>query len=329
MIPDLYHLFPPLSSPHVELVREHNLEWVKRFRLVEGETALQYYFALDTATFVCKVHPKAGLEELCLLCDWFIWYTIFDDYVDGSKLFREVEPLQVFQDHLLSLLQDPPCLPPRGPLAEAFFDCWERTCLLTSSVWQMRFAQNLADWFASQRWEREVRTHRYPLRRDAYIQRRRKTVGFIMGSGFLELADHNEIPAEIYASQIFQDLLQTMADVLGWTNDLYSLKKDFAHGEICNLVFIVQHDENCSLQEAYRQVRIIVELQMRHFQELVQNLPSYPIDVGHCLLSYLDSLGLYVRGLQNWKRAVLRYTGSEYLELGKVSDQMEEIPPLS
>lgn len=309
VIPGLYSLFSPLISPHVELVRGRNLEWVKRLRLVEGETALQYYLAVDAAMYTCKVHPKAGLEELCLLCDWFSWYVILDDYVDESKFFREVEPLQAFHDHLLSLLQDPPCLPPRGPLAEALFDCWQRTCLLTSSVWQMRFAQNLADWFASQRWEREVRTHRYPPGRDAYIQNRRKTIGFIMGSDFLELADHNEIPAEIYASRTFQDLLQTMADVVGWTNDLYSLKKDLAHGEICNLVFIVQHDKNCSLQEAAEQVRTMVELQMRHFQELVQNLPSYPIDVDRCLLSYLDSLDLYVRGIQDWERVVLRYTG--------------------
>jgi len=326
-IPDIYCPFPSQISPHLEHVQRHTLQWIQDFRLMQKEAALQHYLASNLSRFPCRVYPNATLEELCFIDNWVTWITLVDDWFDDSGLgTRPADMYQLYQ-HLLAILQDPPLATPQGPLAEALADIWQRADSLTSSAWKRRFAQHHADFFAACRWDAENRAHKRIPDVRAYIENRRNSVANPMSFDLLDLSRHVEFPAEIYESQPFQALLQVANDIVAWHNDVYSLNKELAHGDVSNLVLAVQYAQHCSLQEAMNQVCAMIETETRRFQEMVQHFPTYSAEVDPDIRQYLFDLGKWIRGPLDWYHETLRYVEVEYTERGKASSYLEQILP--
>jgi hypothetical protein len=323
-IPPIYCPFPSRISPHLERVRRHTLEWVQRFRLVQKEVALQYYIATDFSGFSCRVYPDGGLEELFFINDWVLWILLFDDWFDDSGLGARPAYMYQVHQHLLAILQDPPLAPPQGPIAEALFDIWQRADSLVSDAWKKRFAQHHADYFAACRWDAENRAHKRIPEVQAYIENRRNSVANPISFDLFDLSLHIEFPVEIRESSPFQAVLQAANDIVAWTNDVYSFKKELAHGDVNNLVLAVQHAQHCSLQEAMNQVCAMIETRTRQFQEMVQHFPSYSAEVDPEIRHYLFDLGKWIRGPLDWYHQSLRYVDVEYTELGKASSYLEE-----
>src|SRR5205807_4442749 len=97
-----------------------------------------------------------------------------------------------------------------------------------------------------------------------YIKNRRNSVANPISFDMFDVSQHVEFPAEIYESQPFQAVLESANDIVAWINDVYSLKKELAHGDVCNLVVAVQYAQHCSLQEAVNQVSAMIETETRH-----------------------------------------------------------------
>lgn len=323
-IPDIYCPFPSQISPYLEQVRRYTLEWVQSFNLVQKETALQYYLAADFSGFSCRVYPMASLEELFFINDWVSWIALFDDWFDDSRLGTQPAYMYQIHQHLLTILQeDSSHATPQGPVAEALADIWRRADKLGSSTWKRRLAQHHADYFAACRWDAENRAHKSIPAIDAYIDNRRNSVANTISFDMFDLAQHIEFPAEIYGSQLFQAILRAANNIVGWINDVYSLKKELAHGEICNLVIVVQYAHHCSLQEAVNQVCTMIETETRRFQEMVQHFPTYSAEWDAEIRRYLFDLGKWIRGPLDWYHETSRY---EYTKKGK-ADYLEEILP--
>ncbi len=327
MIPDIYCPFPLHISSHLERVRRHTLQWIQNFRLIQKETALQHYLASDLSGFSCSVYPNASLEELYFIDNWVTWISLIDDWFDDSGLGTEPANMHQVYQHLLAVLQDPPLVTPQGPLAEALSDIWRRADDLALPAWKRRFARHHADFFVACRWDAENRVHKRVPDVHAYIKNRRDSVANPMSFDLFDLSWHSEFPTEIYESRPFQTILQVANDIVAWQNDVYSLKKELAHGDVSNLVLAVQYAQHCSLQEAVNQVCVMVEKETRRFQELVRNFPTYSAEVDPDMHQYLFDLGKWIRGALDWYQKTLRYVEVEYTERGKASSYLEEILP--
>jgi 5-epi-alpha-selinene synthase len=326
-IPDISCPLPSQISLYLEHARRHTREWVQCFHLIQKETALHYYLAADFSGFSCRVYPMARPEELFFINDWVSWIALFDDWFDDSRLGARPECMSHIHQHLLAILQDAPLVTPLGPVAEALSDIWQRADNLTSSGWKRRFAQHHADYFAACRWDAEHRARNQVPDVDAYIENRRNSVANTISLDMFDLSEHVEFPAEIYGSQRFQAILRAANNIVAWTNDVYSLKKELAHGEICNLVVAVQYARHCSLQEAVNRVCAMIETETRCFQEMVQNFPAYSAEVDPGICQYLFDLGKWIRGPLDWYHETLRYVEVEYTERGKASSYLEGILP--
>ena len=325
VIPDLYCPFPSLLNPQHEQVQEHTLAWAKRFGLIQGETTLRYYLALAMSRGACRAYAKAGLEELYLICDWLCWGFFYDDQFDCSEYKTQLTFMHAVNDHLLALLLDTPGVSPQGPIAEALHDIWLRACRITLPTWQRRFAHHHDQFFAAQRWEAENRLHQHVPDIQTYISKRRYTGAAPVCSDFIELGEHFEVPAHIYASQRFQAVLQAAQNIVMRYNDVYSLQKDLAHDEVQNMIVIVQQKQGCSLQEALNRVCTMTETETRRFEELVQLLPTYPPPVDPPMRNYVADLGIWIRGTLDWHREALRY--GEDVKYSEPGHYREEILP--
>lgn len=326
VIPDIYCPFPSLTNPNIEQAKKHSLEWAKDFRLIQRDAAQQHFLIAGVAHFGCSVHPKAALEELCFCCDWYCLITLFDDHFDDTERGKEPELLRLIHDHLLAVLQNPPKAIPQGLAAEAFSDIQQRAARLAPPTWQKHFVQHHADFFAGQLQDAENRAAQHIPDIQACISNRLRTYGTLIVFDAIQLVRHFELPAEIYASPPFQAVLQAAGNVMGWTNDVFSVERELKFGEVNNLVGVVQHVQGGSLQDTVNHVCALIETETRHLQKLIQDLPEYPTEVDRDIHTFLDDLGSWIRGNLDAHRQILRYLG-HYFEPGKASTYLEEILP--
>jgi 5-epi-alpha-selinene synthase len=309
VIPDIYCPFPSLISPHLEQVQTHAQEWLNAIGLVPQGMAPSPFLTSDVPWMVCSIYPNAGLQELFLCCDWYNWGFTYDDLCDNSGLGRRPHELDQIYAHLLAVFQSSPPAPVRELMAAALSDIWQRARQLTSATWQQRFARHHADYLAGQRQEAVNRLSQQIPNVQAYIKNRRPASASTAVLDLIELVQHIEIPAEVYESQPFQTMLNSVYDIIAWTNDIYSLPKELAYGEVNNLVVVVQHEEGCSLQDAINRVCDMINRETQHFQALVQSRPSYPAEVDRIIRTYLIDVGHYIRTALDYERIGSRYQG--------------------
>jgi Terpene synthase family 2, C-terminal metal binding len=309
VIPDIYCPFQSLISPYLEQVREHALDWAKRFRLIQGEAGMHYYRAIDLSEFICRIYPKASLEELLVLGDYYIWGFIYDDLYDDERFSTRPEAMDALYKHLLVILQTPSLVTPQGSFAEATADLFQRMRLLIpSSYLQKRFVQDNSDWLVAEREDAIRHADQHVVDVQTCLDSRIKSTAALAAIDIIEIVEHIEIPAEIYESQPFQSILATTAHILASTNDIYSLQKELSLDDVNNVVVVVQRDRACSLQEAMNQACALIEMKIRSFQEQAQHFPTYhkaQIDQG--IQTFLTDLGLMISGNLDWHRASTRY----------------------
>jgi hypothetical protein len=304
-IPDIHCPFP--ISPYLEQVQAHAQEWLNTIHLIPEGTAQSTFLTAEVPWIICSIYPSAGLEELCLCTDCYIWGFTYDDLCDNSGLGTRPYELDQIHTDLLAIFYESPLAPLEKPIVVGLTDIWQRTKQLTSKTWQRRFVRHHAEYFAGQRQEAVNRLYQQIPEMQTYIMNRRSTSFSTASMDLIELVHHMEIPVEIYESRPFQAMLNSMYDLVGWTNDVYSLPKELDRGEVNNLVVVMQHEKGGSLQDAVNCVCAMINRETQRFQELIQGLPPYPVEVDRVIRTYLLDMGHYIRTALDYERTGSRY----------------------
>jgi 5-epi-alpha-selinene synthase len=325
VIPEIYCPFPAQINPNLALCEKQTLEWGKTFRLLKSEASLKFYHDMACPLYTCMCHPRADLEELLLISNWYLLCTLYDDHFDDGEIGEKLDDMRLVHEHLLAVIQLNPSLPPQGPAAEAFVDTYQRARRLASPTWLQRWVLHHAEFFAGQRMEAESRTHkRIPTVQEG-IANRRSTYATATLLDFIELAGHIEIPPEIYTSQSFQAPYQAAQNIIGWSNDILSIEKEAARGDVNNMVGILQHERGCSLQEAVNELCAMISAETRRFEHLVQDFPSSSAAIDRDIRTYMVDLGSWIRGNLDLHLITVRY--ENYPKPGTAHVYLEDILP--
>lgn len=315
VLPEIYCPFLSQISPHYETVKAHTHEWAVHIGLTSNAVSVRYYREADYPGLACRAYPDAGLEELCSASDWLFLISVFDDPYDEGALDHRQQELSAFHDHIVATIGDPDHTTPRGPVALAFADIVRRARLSLSSSWLKRFARHHAEYFASLPWLVANRDRRSMPDMQAYLDNRMRSAGVLPPFDLIEMARHREIPAEIYESQPVQDILQAGVNLVGWTNDIYSVNKDVACGDVNNLIMAIQREYNCSLQKAADRLAARIEAETRRL-EVLQPVGTFSPDIEDYARMIWVGVTEWVRGHMDWYRGNTRYTGQAKLEEG-------------
>jgi hypothetical protein len=326
-LPDIFCPFPSQISPYVQEVHVHSLWWVKHFRLVQQAVALRRFSAARSAWLAARTHPCAGFRELALICDWCVWLFMFDDQFDDGALGKQPERMQPVLEHLLEVVSAS-AASPQGPIAEALSDFWQRAARYTNTNWQRRFVRDLAEYFDAYLWEAHNRLQEQVPAVDAYIDQRRRTGSLATLFDLIDISQRVDLPLPVYESQELQILRRTASNVVCWVNDLYSLRKELARGEINNLVVVLQHAHNSSLQEAVDRAGAMIEEEVRLFLDTEQQLPACSPALDQDRGKYLTDLRAWMRGSLDWSRETPRYSQIEYTTRQQSVSYLENILPL-
>ncbi|MCP2343107.1 cytochrome P450 [Actinomadura rupiterrae] len=315
-IPEISLPFPgPVRRGDAERLRAGVCGWAEERGLVgpRGRARLETSRLLDLGI---ALTGRADPDRAAVLMGWFLWVLLLDDRVDDGP-WAAGGVLAEFSASALAVLRadantgtnaeangeangetgagalDDPML---VVLAE---DLWPRTSALAGPAWQERFAGHLARHLTAQCSLVERRASGRLPRLPGYVGLRRDLFGADVFFDLFEAVDGIAPPDDAVTA----GLRAAAADVIAWTNDLFSVEKDLAFGERANLVLLLRERHVGTLQEAVDAARTLISARAADFQILRRGLPRGARDAGRLA----DRLRRAMRASLDWHRSVPRY----------------------
>jgi hypothetical protein len=326
--------FPPETNPHIEKAREHLNDWVRKFGLIRKETAQRRFARADFAWFAGRTYPTADESDLQLVADCFAWLFLLDDQLDDGSAGRDRAQVGSLKQAFAGILMGPhkPAKATaadtavQAPLVMALADLWERMDGRTTDVWRWRFCLHVAAGAAAAYWESGNRVRKIVPDEETYIEKRRHTGAILICMDLIEVVERIEMPVSVYESALFQETLNAACDVVVWTNDVYSLEKEYALGEHHNLVTIVEQKRGLTREQALDYVVQAITTKVQRFIQIEPELLQAYAPHRSILVKYLAGMRSWMRGNIDWSKTTKRYlelsAPAEHLESGYLDPGM-------
>lgn len=307
-------------NPHLDQARRNAMAWSRRMGLLQpqlGDPSCGIWnepmlAGFDLALCAAAINPDGSAQELDLSSQWVVWGTYWDDLVPalygsrrdlaGAKLAAARLPLFM----PLETSQGPAV--PATALERGLDDLWRRTAGPMDADGRASLRSAIEKMLNATLWELANQIHnRIPDPVD-YLEMRRDTFGSDLTMSLARLRHGDRVPADVYRTGTMRSLDNSAADYACLVNDLYSYRKEIEfEGELHNCVLVVRNFLNCGQDAAIDIVADLMNSRMHQFQHVVgAEMPvmadDFKLDDGA-----RETLGRYVRELENWTAAVLNW----------------------
>ncbi|MGH8659308.1 MAG: terpene synthase family protein [Gammaproteobacteria bacterium] len=324
-LPSIHCPFPSAVSPYAEAVDQHTLAWAERHALVTGARALERLRAFKSGWLAARAYPYAPLNRLAIVSDWNTWLFMLDDQCDEHGIGKRPERLTALHAKCLHVLaggrpepQDRVTaqFPQRErradkcidlPLLHALDDLRERLQAIVAPDWMARFIQRVSEYFESSVWEAENRAHGLWPEPATYTRMRPYTGAVYTVIELIEAAEGIALPLAVRKHPRVQRLALITSNVVCWSNDTISLKKEHAHHDTHNLALIFQRHYGLTIQEAVDRVAKLTEAQMRQFIALESRMPVFGAGLDAVVRRFVAGLRAWMRGNLDWSYDSGRY----------------------
>lgn len=233
-------------------LRDSTRRWMVAQRLLTDDIAAAY--AEDVLRYpdlVAGYYVGATRPAVQAICEFSAWFFVFDDWhAVTARHARDT----VWANHMASMfaaLHDPDSHRDHTePLVASFADSLARFFVALGPRWNTRFREHAAAMINAYDQEyRNLRAGVVPTAAE-FLRLRRGTFAYDVWIDLLELAAGHELPAHIYDSDVYQRAAQASQEFSSSYNDLCSLGKEVAGGEIHNLGISLMHHEGMDIDQA-------------------------------------------------------------------------------
>jgi 5-epi-alpha-selinene synthase len=314
--PPLDYPFPPRTNEHAGTAQHGTSVWVRSFRLLPDEKSLALFDATGLGHLAARNHPDLPAEDLRFISDWYAWLFLRDDKGDASPAGRDPRGLSAADGRLLDVLEGAEPGREDEPLAHALLDLRERTLgyLRANSlpgVWMRRLVRAVREHLEATLWEATNRARGVPPRLEAYMRMRPLTGGLSIVTELVEIVRGRHLPSEVREHPAVRHLTSASHNVTCWANDIISLRKELAAGEVNNLILVLQAERDLSLQRALWEAARMHDAEVDVFVQTSRALPTFGPAVDEILRHYVLSLEARMRGVLDWSLDSERYRSEE------------------
>ncbi len=323
-VPKMYCPFPPQISCNAQKVHEHSLAWATQFQLIQGEAALRRFHGTNLARLTARAYPEASLEDMELLNDWMVWFFVFDDQFDdvvGPTLESALSTVHAY----IKICEGVSGQLVHGPAAEALRDLYQRTLPRMSPAWCERFTRHFIQYLETYTWMGQNHLQGTIPDLHVYLEYRYHSGGAVPSLDLIEFAYHLSLPDELLQSWEFERLNRAANRAICWSNDIFSLAKELARGEVSNLVVIIRHRYHLSWPEAIERVNMMVGDEVRLFEKIERHLPPVAPHVAADADKYIAGLKTWIRANFDWSVETHRYLRVEETRAGETVSYVEPI----
>ncbi|MET7937371.1 terpene synthase family protein [Streptomyces sp. NPDC005322] len=272
----------PKLGPGAKTAKEHTIRWLSRFDMVRDRSTLAEYEALDMDRLAAYFWPEAAGPDLEVAGDLHAWFIIFDDQFDG-EMGEDPEAVSRFVEAVVRVTATPDgeaLGAPPSPLLLSFRDLWRRMNAGMPRGWQDRFRGHWRDYLRAHNREALTRTGHVFSSLATYLSVTRHTIGVQPCLDLIERFGGYTLPPALHDSALFAAMREAADDVVIFANDLASLDKEMAAGDVHNSVIVLRDREGRTVDEAVRRVADLANSRYRGFEEAAALLPALLADAG-------------------------------------------------
>ncbi|MEV6012534.1 isoafricanol synthase [Streptomyces sp. NPDC051976] len=321
--------FPARLNRHAERARQHTLQWAQGMGLLTGDSATAEYDALRLERLMAYFYPDATASGLELAADFNAWFFIFDDQFDGGLGTRPEEIRRVV-DTLVDtmtvegtpLVEGAPSatdVPGFGaeesdtPLVRAFRNIWLRSTASAPNSWRLRFRAHWRAYLAAHEGEAHQRNAERPPSFQQFLDVRRESIGVRPCLDFTERCGGYALPDEMHRSPVLAEMREITGDVVIFVNDIISLVKELAAGDVTNSVVVHRAQQGCTIEESVAHISALANSRTARFTRLAATLPGtlarsgVPRETREHVSHYVDGMRHLMAGNLAWSLATSRY----------------------
>jgi hypothetical protein len=204
-----------------------------------------------------------------------------------------------------------------GPLPAALADVWRRIAPGMPRAWRRRFAAHVTEYLRACGWEAANRARRRVPPPGEFIPARRRAGAIWPSLDLLEFVTRRPLPEIVYEDMLFTELRTAAADVVCWTDDVLTVEKERARGDVHNLALVLENATGCPPAVALDRVTVHIGLRIADFVSRARHLPgtldALRVDepARQAAMSHVDGLRHWMRGHLDWGLDTVRYRGAE------------------
>jgi hypothetical protein len=277
--------------------------WARRFGLCPSEAAYGKLAAAGIARLVARAFPRASLDGLQIAADWTTLFCLIDDRIEAAGL-NMIRLGELFSN--LTHAYRGSARRTRDSFSRALVDLGDRMRAASGAIWSDRFGGILESLFSAFLWENLNRSNGLRPALAAYVVMREQTVGLYPQFALAEITDGIQLAPDEAANPELTRLMAMTSRLVGWVNDVYTVGKEQADGEVHNLVLVLMDECAMSQPEALHAAVQQHNEEMRRFEELERQLRA-TIAPGSAMARTLDMLCDWNRGHLEWARETARY----------------------
>lgn len=318
LVPDLFCPFAPEVNEHAEAVQEETEDWALSFGLLDDGRTRWMFRATASSLLAARFHPFAPREELRLISDFYVWMFLQDDRRDELEVGRQPGCLSDDDRRSIEVLEGEDPARYDGPLVHALGNLRDRfSARAPGPAWMRRFVRCIENYFDATVWEAMNRAQGIIPDKTTYLRMRPLTGGLAIDDELIELTGEANLFGDVREHPVVKRLTLASHNAVCWSNDVFSLEKELASGDVHNLVLVLSQDEGIGLQEAAARVVRMHDAEIGDFARLSSSrLPSFGDLLDEQLGRYVATLRARIRGNLDWSREVARYRRGAEVEAG-------------
>jgi epi-isozizaene synthase len=258
--------FPRRFDPWRAQMRTASHVWLREQRLMSPDQARIHAEDLRYPDFAAGCYVDGPAPVLSAISDFMIWFFVLDDQHNRDIAHRRHDAWARRSDTLRAAVETPRVhMRHPDPLVAAFAD---GVCRLYSHLgdrWNARFARHFRPVLDA--YEQEFRhrmTGTVPTVAE-YLSLRRNTFAHWLWLDLLELTAQYELPPDVQDSDAYRRAGLASQDFCAWYNDLCSLPKELAAGELHNLGICLIHHKGLTRRQATARTRLMVRTRINDF----------------------------------------------------------------
>ncbi|HVI46986.1 MAG TPA: hypothetical protein VM802_19055 [Chitinophaga sp.] len=311
----LRYPFPYATNRHAQTMEKKIGEWLLTDYSFLPEKVRKKYITTGVGHAGGCLFPRANEAQLTAICRFFLWAFTIDD----SFEFSSVGQLETIRGKAMKYL--------RGIISHSKEPLYLHLPILRNELlqlgserWLNRFNTSLETYFDGIQQEIPFRKNMTFPTWEQFIAIREKAVNVHTLVNLAELITGCILPDQVIFHPVIQELTRLTCRILSWENDFFSAHMEKGN-DVLNLVLMMEHEQQCSTEEAYQHAINFHNEDLRQFCSLVDTLPNFT-DYTHGVKAFIENLSFMIHGHFHWGQTLTKRYDS--MIAGHPSDELKD-----
>jgi hypothetical protein len=306
-VPPIYSPLRSAIHPRHVAIDAHTAAWADEFSIGSHELRSRLV-KHDIGTFAARIFPEGREEVITIAADFILWlFGVDDGYCEEGEIGTQPGELIGALSRLIRVAQNPeaPMLVD-DPLALGLRDLRYRMDRYGTFVQVTRWIDALREYFSSVVWEASFRSRGTVPDLNDYTLMRIYDGATSVILPLLEMGHGYELQPNERDHTWVRAAGEMAHFIIGWDNDILSHHKEHrAGGYYLNAVRVLGQEYGIGPGHALLTAIAYRDRVMNLFLRMSAHLKATGSPQ---LRQYVDSLGHFIRGAQDWEITSIRYT---------------------